>query len=93
MFKISQRLRFFAGLKKTRENEKLTLTLCVAANALDGLSHECAVYQKAFDMLCQDTGADYAEFLRMARTEIDGVPTKKYTAKVTTVCLNNRKDG
>ena len=70
MFKISQKLRKYAGFKSS--HGKLSMTLSVAANTIDGLSHECAVYQKAFDLLCQDTGMDYDSYLNEARLEILG---------------------
>lgn len=68
LFKISQKLRRYASYKST--HEKLSMTLSVAANTIDGLSHECAVYQKALELLCQDTGTVYAEYVAAARREI-----------------------
>lgn len=75
MFKISQKLRKYAGFKST--HEKMSMMLRVAANTIDGLSHECAVYQKAFDMLVQDTGVDYNEYVAAARREILGAAMRQ----------------
>ena len=70
MFNISQKLRRFSLLKRVNENEKLYQTMRAAANTIDGLQHEKAVYKFALLLLCRDTGADSTDYLTRARLEM-----------------------
>lgn len=68
MFNICKKLRFFAGQKDTSENQAVTMR--AAANTIEALRYQNATLQKALELLCRETGADYNTCLAAARREM-----------------------